>query len=121
MSPAILDDILITRGLWWPGLEITCYADEDAQQVAEIEGWTPQLQVRGAPGLPVICELPATLAVDEQAAIVTVAPVEEATTATLPAGKYQTDLCFLNDQGKPVGPYARARVLISDTNTIPEA
>lgn len=121
MIPATLKDIHLTRGLYWPGLTITCYGDEAGTEVSQIEGWTPVLQVRAAPGLPVLFTLPATLAWSEEEAVVTIAPLEAATTAELTAGVFQTDLCFLNDQGKAVGPYARMRVLVGDTNTIPEA
>jgi hypothetical protein len=119
MTPATLNDIHLTRGLWWPGMTITCYADEAGTEVSQIEGWEPVLQVRAAPGLQVLFSLPATLAWSEEAAVVTIAPMEAEATIELQAGVYQTDLCFLNDQGKAVGPYARMRVLVGDTNTIP--
>lgn len=119
MKPGRLQPIILQRGLYWPGFAMDCYADAAEATLRDLAGWTPFMDVRLAPGKPVVFSF--ELELGETQGRVIVQPKTGEQTAALGLGNYQTELAFRDDEGRALGPFAAGEVKVIDPITIPPA
>ena len=115
MKAAQLPEIILRRGLYWPGRKFNCFADLANTIPSTLTGWTPVMQVREQAGGAVVWTFETTLA----GSVVTMEPRTGAQNQALTVGRYKTQLSFVNADGNPVGPYAECAVIVQDEVSIP--
>lgn len=115
MKPAQLPEIILRRGLFWPGRVFQCFADVTQSTPSVLTGWTPVMQVRREAGGDVVW----TFATSLDGNVVTMTERTGVQNAALTPGRYMTQLSFLDASNRPVGPYAECAVLVRDEVSVP--
>lgn len=115
MKPALMPEIILRRGLYWPGRVLNCFADQAQTLPSALTGWTPVMQVREQAGGAIVW----TFATSLTGSAVTMAPRTAAQNLSLTVGRYKTELSFVNADGNPVGPYVECAVLVQDAVSVP--
>lgn len=116
MDPAIVN-LSIRRGVTFRGFSITC---QNAQGAAvPLAGWSAYAQIRSQKDDSVIFDLAPTIAVNDDAGIITVPPIPYATTLTIPAGDYVFDLLPQDPSGTRYDPIIQGNVTITTAITRP--
>lgn len=114
MKPGLIE-ITLHRGLYWPGIVMRCFRDKGMTQPSDIEGWQPKMDARVAVDQAVRFSLPCEAG--DAPSEVKILPMEAAATVALPVGVFGADLMFINQEGKPVGPYVRAEIIVKQVFT----
>lgn len=115
MKAAQLPEIILRRGLFWPGRVIRCFADATAQTPSTLTSWTPVMQVRAQAGGAVLWTFATTITDN----VVTMTARTGAENLALTPGRYKTQLSFVDALGRPVGPYAECPVVVKDEVSVP--
>jgi len=115
MKAAQLPEIILRRGLFWPGRVFQCFADTAQTTPSVLTDWTPVMQVRREAGGDVVWTFQTSLAGN----VVTMAARTGEQNAALTPGRYLTQLSFLDAFNRPVGPYAECAVLVRDEVSVP--
>lgn len=116
MKPAQLPEIVLKRGIYWPGRTLRCFADLAQTTPSTLTDWVPVMQVRAKPGGEVLWEFEVSISGQD----VIMAPRSGAQNLELqPVKRVYTQLSFVNALGRPVGPYAECPVTVKDEISVP--
>lgn len=113
-------NIILRRGLYWPGIRLECWADQARTVPSDLTGWSAYLDAALAAGKAPAFSVPCQVSEDD-AGVVIIGPMSEADTLAIKAGKYVTDLGFRNADGHTVGPFFKAEIIVEDVVTRPPA
>lgn len=102
--------IHIKRGLFFAGMELSCYADPAESVPTDLTGWVPYLQATQSAGAAPVFSL--AMGPGGQSHQVVIQSMTGAQTLDLPEGQYQADLIFRDAEGRLIGPFARASIQV---------